>query len=184
MGPHEPESDEESVPDDDDRLLQLMTFEGSPEEHAAFLHKLGGEDAIIYGDLHVGLEKTAVAFFLLNGAAKFNEERPVAPQIEENLALFKAAVSSEDKDLQAALLNMHELFCVKERRDGLQEAGKVLKVLWENDLVAEDVLEAWHANEQALREVCPKHWDQDDAISIRDSSREFIEWMQAGECGY
>lgn len=177
---------EESDNEEDPRVTKLVLFQDkhTPEETAAHVRELGGEDAIIYGDLYVGKEREAMAWFLLMGGACLDEEKPLAPQVEERLPLFKAFFTAEDLEQQAALLVMFELYCRKERQAGLKEAGDLLKVLWENDIVAEEVLEAWHANEQALRELVPKHWDQEDAILIRESSRKFIEWMQAGEDGY
>eukprot|EP00747_Dinoflagellata_sp_TGD_P183953 gnl/TRDRNA2_/TRDRNA2_39205_c0_seq1.p1 gnl/TRDRNA2_/TRDRNA2_39205_c0~~gnl/TRDRNA2_/TRDRNA2_39205_c0_seq1.p1 ORF type:complete len:121 (+),score=38.45 gnl/TRDRNA2_/TRDRNA2_39205_c0_seq1:345-707(+) len=116
------------------------------------------------------------------GAACLNEDAPLAPQLEDKKTLFKAAVGGEGEgDAQAALLVMLELWCVKERRAGLEEFGPALKVLWERDIVGEEQIEAWHQNERALQEFMPSYFEQADAEAIRESSREFVEWMQAGE---
>lgn len=187
--PHEEDEEKEgseSEAEDDERIMKLiMKQDQAPEDLAAYLRELGGDDAIIYGDLYVGRPREAMAFFFLNAAACFNEEEPIAPQIEKKLPLFKAFFTADEKEEQAALLVILELFCRKERPQGLKEASAWLKVLWENDIVAEEILEAWHGNEHALQEASfTKHWDQDDAILVRESGREFIEWMQAGEDGY
>jgi len=173
--------EEESEPEDDERIMKVLTFvdKHSPEETAAFMEELGGEDAIIYGALWVGKPLHAKAFFLLMAAACLNDEQPLAPQILEKKALFKACRG--EADAQAALLVMLELFCVKERRAGLEEFGDVLKVLWERDIVDQEVIEAWIENERALQEVHPGHFSQSDAEAIRQSSRKFVEWLQAGE---
>jgi hypothetical protein len=59
----------------------------------------------------------------------------------------------------------------------------VLKELWENDIVEEDLIEAWHENETAVREVLQRHFNQDAAYKTRRSCDEFIRWVQAGEEG-
>ncbi|CAE8632301.1 unnamed protein product, partial [Polarella glacialis] len=143
--------------------------------------ELGGEDTVIYGDLYAGRGLFGKAFLLLRGAACLNEDEPTAPQIEEHRKLFVAAIGQEGPEAQAALLVILELYCVKERRGCLDEFGKVLKVLWERDIVAEELIEAWWLNERALQEFSPKFFSQDDAETIRKSSNKFIEWMQAGE---
>eukprot|EP00933_Yihiella_yeosuensis_P052907 TRINITY_DN51043_c0_g1_i1.p1 TRINITY_DN51043_c0_g1~~TRINITY_DN51043_c0_g1_i1.p1 ORF type:complete len:180 (-),score=45.17 TRINITY_DN51043_c0_g1_i1:147-686(-) len=175
--------DEESEVEDDERVMKLMTYSSkhTPEELAGHLKELGGEDAIIYGDLYVGRAAFGRAHFLLMGAACLNDEEELGPQIEAQKALFKTAVGQEGEEAQAALLVMLELFCVKERRAQLEEFGSVLKVLWNRDIVAEELIESWWQNERALQEFSPKHFSQEDAESIRASSAEFIQWVQAGE---
>uniref|UniRef100_A0A7S0AH68 W2 domain-containing protein n=1 Tax=Pyrodinium bahamense TaxID=73915 RepID=A0A7S0AH68_9DINO len=178
----EPDDEEESSePEDDERIMKLLTYTGkhTPEETAAYLEELGGDDALIYGDLWVGKPLHAKAFFLLMAAACLNDELPLAPQILEKRALFKACKGGDEA--QSALLVMLELFCIKERRAGLAEFGAVLKVLWERDIVEQGVIEAWIDNERALQEVHPGHFSQTDAETVRQSSREFVEWLQAGE---
>eukprot|EP00411_Alexandrium_monilatum_P020852 CAMPEP_0175208922 /NCGR_PEP_ID=MMETSP0093-20121207/13867_1 /TAXON_ID=311494 /ORGANISM="Alexandrium monilatum, Strain CCMP3105" /LENGTH=183 /DNA_ID=CAMNT_0016502111 /DNA_START=51 /DNA_END=602 /DNA_ORIENTATION=- len=179
--PDSDEEEEESEEEDDERIMKLLTFTGkhTPEETAAYMEELGGEDALIYGDLWVGKPLHAKAFFLLMAAACLNDEQPLGPQILEKKALFQACKGAEDA--QAALLVMLELFCVKERRAGLEEFGSVLKVLWEWDIVEQEVVEAWLENERALQEVHPKHFSQEDAEAIRGSSRDFVAWLNAGE---
>merc|ERR1712232_778065 len=115
------------------------------------------------------------------GAAGIDEEKPLGPQVEEKHALFKAYTKDETVALQAALLDVFELFCVKQCRDGLENFGPVLKTLWERAIIEEEVIMAWHLNERALCKGFPKYFDQSDAEAIRESSREFIEWVQAGE---
>merc|ERR1712050_717205 len=106
---------------------------------------------------------------------------PLGPQVQEKRALFKACFANKGQEEQRALLVMLELYCVKEHRSALEEFSATLKVLWERDIVAQEVIDAWHLNENALRELCPKHWSQSDAEAIRASSNEFIQWVQEGE---
>merc|ERR1712216_667481 len=162
-------SDSESEPEDDPRLMQLTlkSDKVTPEELAAYLKELGGDDALIYGDLMIGFPKASMAHFLLMGAACLNEDGSIAPQLEEKRTLFKAVVAC-DEEMGAALLVMLELFYFKERPDHLDEFGSTLKVLWERDIVAEEQIESWVNNERALREVIPKHYEFDKAIAIRE----------------
>lgn len=177
------DDEEESETEDDERIMKLITYSSkhTPEELAGYLKELGGEDTVIYSDLYVGKANFGKAHLLLMGAACFNEEEPLGPQIELHKVLFKVSVGQEGEDAQAALLVMLELYCCKERREGLEEFSDVLKVLWNRDIVAEEVIESWWNNELALQEFSPKHFNQQDAEAIRNSSREFIEWVQAGE---
>merc|ERR1740123_1073794 len=176
-------SDSESEVEEDARIMKLIMYASnhSQEELAGHLKELGGENTIIYGDLYVGFGLFGKAFLLLMGAACLNEEEPLPPQIEKNTVLFKVAVGDEGPDAQAALLVMLELYCCNERRQELGEFSAVLKVLWNSDIVAEEQIETWWNNERALQEFSPKHFQQEDAEAIRESSREFIEWVQAGE---
>eukprot|EP00931_Biecheleriopsis_adriatica_P009918 TRINITY_DN111012_c0_g1_i1.p1 TRINITY_DN111012_c0_g1~~TRINITY_DN111012_c0_g1_i1.p1 ORF type:complete len:182 (+),score=62.57 TRINITY_DN111012_c0_g1_i1:44-589(+) len=175
--------EDESEPEDDERIMKLITYSSkhSQEELAGYLKELGGEDTVIYGDIYAGKAHFGRAYLLLMGAACLSEEEPLGPQIEEKKALFQVAVGEEGPEAQAALLVMLELFCCKERRSGLDEFGDTLKVLWNRDIVAEELIESWWNNERALQEFSPKHFSQEDAETIRASSRGFIEWMQAGE---
>eukprot|EP00440_Ansanella_granifera_P066830 gb/GFBE01072478.1/.p1 GENE.gb/GFBE01072478.1/~~gb/GFBE01072478.1/.p1 ORF type:complete len:184 (+),score=58.80 gb/GFBE01072478.1/:1-552(+) len=177
------DEEEESEVEEDERIMKLVTYSSkhSPEELAGYLKEVGGEDAVIYGDLYVGRSFFGKAHFLLMGAACLDEESPLAPQIEKQRVLFKTAVGQEGAEAQAALLVMLELYCYKERREGIAEFGDVLKVLWNRDIVGEEQIEAWWGNERAVQEFSPKHFSQEDAIAIREASGEFISWMQAGE---
>eukprot|EP00928_Gymnodinium_smaydae_P062556 TRINITY_DN46394_c0_g1_i1.p1 TRINITY_DN46394_c0_g1~~TRINITY_DN46394_c0_g1_i1.p1 ORF type:complete len:186 (-),score=68.50 TRINITY_DN46394_c0_g1_i1:206-763(-) len=171
-----------SEAEDDERIMTLLTFAGKhkPEEIAEKLRELGGDDAIIYGDLVVGKPLHAMAFFLVMGAASLDEEKPLAPQLTEQRALFKA-VFHGDEDFQAALLVILELFSFKERRASLDEFDAVLRVLWERDIVTQEVIEAWIENERALCEFWPKYFSQADAEQIRTTSRKFQQWLEEGE---
>mmetsp|Transcript_56736 Transcript_56736/g.157098 ORF Transcript_56736/g.157098 Transcript_56736/m.157098 type:complete len:166 (+) Transcript_56736:2-499(+) len=164
--------------------MNIMTSAGKhlPEETADFVRELGGDDALIYGDLFVGKALHAMAFFTVMGVGNFDEEKPLAPQLDkkEKRDVFKAFFKDE-ADAQAALLVVLEMYCGKDNEKALQEFGPVLRVLWERDIVAEEKIYAWHENEFALREFCPKHFSQSNAEAIRESSKEFIQWLQAGE---
>jgi hypothetical protein len=176
-------SDSESEPEDDPRIMKVLTYSDShtAEETSAYVKELGGDDAIIYGDLCVGKALQAQAFFVVMGAACFDEENLLGPQLEKKKNIFKAYTKGESADLQAAVLQVLELWCVKECRASLEEFGPALKILWENDIIEEDVIMSWHSNERALCEAFGKFFEQADAESIRESSREFIEWVQQGE---
>jgi len=103
-------SDSESEDEDDPRLMKLMLFNSAkkdkpaptPEEVAAYLRELGGKDAIIYENLFVGRERYAMSFFFLMGVVCLNEKKALAPQIEEQLALFKACHPADDREQRSA----------------------------------------------------------------------------------
>mmetsp|Transcript_1636 Transcript_1636/g.4037 ORF Transcript_1636/g.4037 Transcript_1636/m.4037 type:complete len:195 (+) Transcript_1636:72-656(+) len=185
----EEEEEEESEVEEDERIMKVLTYSGrhTAKETASYLHEeLGGEDAIIYGDLVVGKKDHALAHFLLMGVGCFDDEQPLGPQLEAKQDFFQAAVERTEPPAhkgidQAALLVAFELFCVKECEAALEDFGPLLRVLWEKDIVAQDVIEAWHQNENALQEFLPKHWSQESAESIRESSRDFLQWLQEGE---
>jgi len=175
-------SDDESEIEDDERIMKAMTYseKHSPEETAAYVRdELGGKDALVYENLFVGKDAHARAHWIIKGAACLNEEKPLGPQLEKHKALFKTATQGTDD--QAALLVMLELFCVKESQGALKKFNEVLKVLWERDIVEQEVIEAWVENERAVAEFHPGFFDQNDAEAIRKSSRKFVQWLQEGE---
>lgn len=168
--------------EEDPRIMKLVTYQSkhTPEELAEYLKELGGEDAIIYGDLYIGKQALGLAHFLLMGAALLNNEEELAPQIEKQKQLF-IHTTGGNSEIQAALLVMLELFCCKERPAAVDEFASILKVLWNRDIVSQDVIEAWWLNERALLELAPKHWSQNDAEAIRSSAKAFIDWVQVLE---
>ena len=54
----------------------------------------------------------------------------------------------------------------------------VLKSLWEYEIVSEDALRAWQADERAGRLY---HVSAADAQRLHEKGREFLEWVDAGE---
>ena len=53
----------------------------------------------------------------------------------------------------------------------------MLKACWSFDIVSVDVIDNWHQNENVLKELHPEYFDQDDAETIRESSNEFMQWL-------
>jgi hypothetical protein len=110
-----------------------MTTTNSCNAVLALPAQLGGSNAIIYGDLFMGREALAKSWFLLVGAAMIDEDEPIAPQIKENVLLFKK-INTGDRDQQTTLLVALELFCVKERPAGQVNSKGSTKLNHENIL--------------------------------------------------
>jgi hypothetical protein len=103
-----------------------------------------------------------------------NEKR----QIEEQKDLLKTFVDGDEEVMYSFLVAM-ELYICKELRKGISKFDKVMKKLWESDIISEDVADRWHGNEQALHEFYPE-FQLEDAISIRESGLKFVEWVREG----
>mmetsp|Transcript_17575 Transcript_17575/g.40869 ORF Transcript_17575/g.40869 Transcript_17575/m.40869 type:complete len:185 (-) Transcript_17575:93-647(-) len=178
--------DDDDEPEEDPRIMELLTYSNkhSDSEIIAFLREKGGEDALIYGILFPSRPLHAQAYFLLQGAVGLDCEQEVPPQLKEKKGLLKEFVG-ESEDTMAALLLVMELFFVKERSSEVsedsEEFAQLLRVMWESKLLEQDVIEAWHGNENALQEFYPPFFSLDLAIAIRESTREFLFWLQEGE---
>ena len=75
------------------------------------------------------------------------------------------------------------LICSEAVEGEAKEAAKsgfdrALKVLWEREIVSEDELRAWQADERAGRHY---RVQAGDAQLLHDKGREFLEWVDAGE---
>uniref|UniRef100_A0A7S0YW28 W2 domain-containing protein n=1 Tax=Hemiselmis tepida TaxID=464990 RepID=A0A7S0YW28_9CRYP len=165
--------------DEDERISSLVTYMGkhSAEETANHLKtELGGKDGMVYGGMCFNAS-LAMAHFLVT--ACFDEDSTLTSQIDENKELL-AACCKDDEEFQAGFLLAMELYIVRELRKGISKYDKVLKKLWECDVVSEDLVEKWHGKENALHEFYPE-FVLDDAIAIRESAGKFLEWVQDGD---
>ena len=97
-------------------------------------------------------------------------------QIEEQKDLLKTFVDGDEEVMYSFLVAM-ELYICKELRKGISKFDKVMKKLWESDIISEDVADRWHGNEQALHEFYPE-FQLEDAIAIRESGLKFVEWVR------
>mmetsp|Transcript_41692 Transcript_41692/g.89512 ORF Transcript_41692/g.89512 Transcript_41692/m.89512 type:complete len:201 (-) Transcript_41692:74-676(-) len=179
--PEDVEDSDDEDDEQDERIMEIMTYSGrhTPAEIADKMKALGGDDAIIYNEMFPSKPRHAMAHFLILGVGNFDEDAALAPQIAEKKEVFQKCLPESDD--QAAMLLMLELYVIKEFRAAMEEYGDILKVLWENDIVAEDAIVAWHENENALQHFWPAFFDLDDAINIRDNAKDFVGWVQAGE---
>ena len=108
------------------------------------------------------------------GACCFSTKKELPGQILEKLALVKAI----SKGRQDELLLVLELYAMREYRDILKSFGDVLHVLWENEILEDEAIEAWHGKEDAIKQVEPQLFVLDDATAIRASSAEFLYQMR------
>ena len=101
-------------------------------------------------------------------------------------ALLKATVAAGgDGAGRAFVAAVEGLLCCPDsavegdaREAGMTDFDKALKLLWEYEVVSEDELRAWQADERAGRHY---RVAAGDAQRLHEKGREFLEWVDAGE---
>ena len=96
-------------------------------------------------------------------------------------APLKATVKTGGDGAGVCLLAALERYTTKECEDEKQGKGKwskALQTMWEYEIVAEEDIRAWHADERAAGrlQVSPV-----DAQDLRERSLRFFEWLEKEE---
>ena len=150
--------DEDDEIEEDPRIGQLYSAadKKSPEEFAAYVDSLGTKDAIVFGGMCTDAP-TARAHFVVMALIDL-EDDPLPECLTARRKLLKAAVekgpAGSGKELIAAL---EGLICTSDAVEGeAKEAAKssfdkALKVLWEYEIVSEEEIKSWQADERAGR---------------------------------
>ena len=177
--------DEDDEIEEDPRIGQLYSAadKKSPEEFAAYVDSLGTKDAIVFGGMCTDAP-TARAHFVVMALIDL-EDDPLPECLTARRKLLKAAVekgpAGSGKELIAAL---EGLICTSDAVEGeAKEAAKssfdkALKVLWEYEIVSEEEMKSWQADERAGRHY---RVSAADAQRLHDLGRVFLEWVEQGE---
>jgi hypothetical protein len=182
-------SDEDDEVEEDPRIGKLYAKADklAPQEFAALVDELGTKDAIVMGGM-CSDAPTARAHFVVMALIDL-DDGALDECIEERRAHLKAVVASgpagSGKELVAAL---EGLVCSDAAEGDEAEAAskswkqsgfrKALKVLWEREVVSEDSLREWQADERAARHY---RVSAADAQRLHEVGRKFLEWVDAGE---
>lgn len=73
-------------------------------------------------------------------------------QIEEKKDLLKAFCAGDEEVMHSFMVAM-ELYICKELRKGISKYDKVLRKLWESDVITHEVVERWHGCEDILQRM-------------------------------
>ena len=102
--------------------------------------------------------------------------------LEMRFKLLRSTVAAGGAGAGTALIAALEgLVCSAKgelREASMSSFGEALKVLWEREVVSEDELRAWQADERAGRHY---RVSAADAIRLHERGREFVEWVDQGE---
>uniref|UniRef100_A0A6U5L5X4 W2 domain-containing protein n=1 Tax=Calcidiscus leptoporus TaxID=127549 RepID=A0A6U5L5X4_9EUKA len=179
-------SDEEDEAEEDWRIAKLFAAadKSSPEEFAALVDKVGTKDAIVFGGVMMD-QPTARAHFVVLALVDL-DDGSLADCLGTRRALLKAAVAAGGAGAGSALIAALEgLLCSpstavegEARESAMSSFDEALKVLWEYEVVSEDELRAWQADERAGRNY---QVSSADAIRLHEKGREFLEWVDEGE---
>ena len=175
-------SDEEDEPaEEDPRIAQLYgaADKKSPEEWAQLVDAVGTKDAIVYGSMCMQHQNVRAHFVVM--ALIDADDGTLAECVEAKRAHLKAAVSAGGEKAGVFLLAALEGFlandvAAEDREAAIGSFRKALKVLWEYELVSEDEIREWQADENAGRilKVPPA-----DGRRLHEQGRVFLElWRQ------
>ena len=184
-------SDDEEEVEEDARIAKLYSFaekkcdDGSydlkaGDEFAAKLDELGTADATVLGGMWAGPANMCRAHFAV--AALIDcDDNPLNKCVELMRAPLKATVKTGGDGAGVCLLAALERYTTKECEDekqGKAKWSKALQTMWEYEIVAEEDIRAWHADERAAGrlQVSPV-----DAQDLRERSLRFFEWLEKEE---
>ena len=177
-------SDDEEEVEEDPRIATLYgkADKLSPEAFAALVDELGTKNAVVMGGMCTD-HPTARAHFVVMALIDL-DDGSLPECLETRWKLLKAAVAAGGDGAGVALVAALEgLVCSDAVEGEAREAAisgfdKSLKSLWEREVVSEDELRAWQADERAGRHY---RVQAADAQRLHDRGREFLEWVDHGE---
>ena len=179
-------SDDEDEPEEDWRIAKLygVADKSSPEEFAALVDEVGTRDAVCFGSVMMDRPSARAHFVVL--ALIDLDDGSLAECLTARRALLKAAVAAGGAGAGSALLAALEgLLCSpatavegEARESAMTSFDEALKVLWEYEVVSEDEVRLWQADERAGRNY---QVSGADAIRLHEKGREFLEWVDEGE---
>jgi hypothetical protein len=132
------------------QMKEYIAAGHTPDECAAELERLGGQDAIVCGAMLTGRsgEDFAKGHFMVS--CVLDQGGKLTEEIVANKALLKACFASTP-EAQIGVLTAVELLIVKDKRQGIKVFDRICKTLWECDVVEEDQFKVWQAQETALQ---------------------------------
>ena len=178
-------SDEEEEVEEDWRIAKLYKAcdKATPDEFNALVTELGVKDAVVMGGMCMDAA-TARAHFVVSALIDLEDGESLAECLEARFALLRATVAGGGDGAGAALVAALEGLVCSGSLEGATREGAMsgfraaLKVLWEREVVSEDQLRAWQADERAGRHY---RVQAGDAQRLHEQGREFIEWVDEGE---
>ena len=178
------DDDDDDEPEEDSRISTLYAASDklTPAEFVAKLDALGTADAIVLGNMCTDAE-TARAHFFTQALLDADEDTTLAQCVEEKRAALRAAAAGGSAARHAAFLANLESFVVHLDEDvraaNMEAFHESLKLCWEYEIVDEDALRAWVADERAARLLSVR---TADARTLREGpGQAFLEWLEEGE---
>jgi len=164
------EDDDEDDEDDDEEDekemidgLRMFAQSHTPAQLAAFLPQLPVDNSEC-------IKLLVLALFA-------DDASPILPRIEAKQAFLKEACA-EDAILQYALLVSVELLLGVKSPELSKDIAHVLKLLYDTDLVDEDVILKWHDKANAAKEMGV---DAGTAAELRKISFPVVDWLRTAE---
>eukprot|EP00967_Tisochrysis_lutea_P037489 scaffold45050_cov32-Tisochrysis_lutea.AAC.1 len=152
----------------------------TPDDFAQLLDQLGTEGAVVAGSMM--LDRLAARSHFVVMALLDADDGSLAECIENRRALLRATVRTGGDGAGVALVAAIESWVCSELEGTLREVAissfdDALRALFEWDVVQEEELRSWQADERAARLL---NVPQGDAIRIHDRGRVFCEWLDRG----
>lgn len=179
-------SDDEEEVEEDFRIAKLYGAADKlePDAFAALVDEVGTKDAVVFGSMMMD-PPAARAHFVVMALIDL-DDGSLAECVEARRKLLKAAVKAGGAGAGAALVAAIEgLLCSpssavegEAKEAAMSSFDAALKVMWEYEVVSEDELRAWQADERAGRNY---QVSNADAVRLHEKGREFLEWVDAGE---
>lgn len=177
-------SSEAEVAEEDWRIAKLfgVADKATPEEFAALLGEVGTKNAVVHGSMMLDPLVARSHFVVM--ALLDADDGSLAECVEARKDLLKAAVAAGGAGAGAALVSAMESWVCTEvavgdaRETAITSFDKALRVLFEWDIVPEEDLRSWQADERAARLL---QVSRADAIRIHERGRVFCEWVDRGE---
>ena len=149
-----------------------LSLEESPADRVAALVAKGGDAAAVKAALSEAGPGQARASALVSGVLRDAPDKGLAKIMEKRKALLALGAGSEAA--QADLLAALEHFVGVAKPSALGEIGFALKALYDEDLVEEDAINAWHADGEAAAALGVT---AADAAKVRKFSAPFVQWL-------
>jgi len=149
-----------------------LSLKDSPADRVAAAVADGGDAGAVKAVLAEAEAGPARASALVEGVLRGAPEKGLAKTMEQRKSLL--ALSAGSEGAQADLLVGLEYFLGVTKPTALPEVGFALKVLYDEDLAEEDVINAWHANPAAASTLAVP---TDAAQKVRKFSAPFVQWL-------
>jgi hypothetical protein len=177
-------SSEAEVAEEDWRIAKLFSVadKATPEEFATLLAEVGTKNAVVHSSMMLNPLIARSHFVVM--ALLDADEGSLAECIEARKGLLQAAVAAGGAGAGIALVSAMESWVCTEVAEGdAREAAitsfdEALRMLFEWDIVPEEDLRSWQADERAARLL---QVSQADAIRIHERGRIFCDWIDQGE---
>ena len=185
------DQDEDEEVEEDGRIVKLYSFAekqvdsdgrwtGDAAAYVTMLDELGTRNAAICGgnmctDHHISRAHFVVASLI------DADEMTVAESVVAKRKPLKASVEAGGAEAGKSLVACLERYATtdaEETATNVAEWDKVMRALWEYEIVSEEALRAWQDDERSARllQVATK-----DAQAVRERGAAFFEWIEAGE---